>query len=142
MLGAVVGGAMFGDNLSMISDTTIAATRTQETGMKEKFRVNIRIAIPAAVVVLLIYFFSARSGTAVPPPGALSWRDLFLVLPYGAILVSAQIKTAESLYNSNPAECFRLSLYNVQATSQTLLSVWRPVTFIFNCITLCQLFFQ
>ena len=89
MLGAVVGGAMFGDNLSMISDTTIAATRTQETGMKEKFRVNIRIAIPAAVVVLLIYFFSARSGTAVPPPGALSWRDLFLVLPYGAILVCA-----------------------------------------------------
>ena len=55
---------------------------------------------------------------------------------------SAQIKTAESLYNSNPAEWFRLSLYNVQATSQTLLSVWRPVTFIFNCITLCQLFFQ
>ena len=89
MLGAVVGGAMFGDNLSMISDTTIAATRTQETGMKEKFRVNIRIAIPAAVAVLLIYFFSARSGAAVPPPGALSWRDLLLVLPYGAILVCA-----------------------------------------------------
>jgi Na+/H+ antiporter NhaC len=89
MLGAVVGGAMFGDNLSMISDTTIAATRTQETGMKEKFRVNIRIAVPAALAVLLIYFFTSGSGGTVPSPAPLSWRDFLLVLPYGAILVCA-----------------------------------------------------
>lgn len=89
MLGAVVGGAMFGDNLSMISDTTIAATRTQEVSMKDKFRVNIRIALPAALAALLIYLFSFRSGVPVPAPGALSVRDFFLVLPYAAILVCA-----------------------------------------------------
>ena len=60
MLGTVVGGAMFGDNMSMISDTTIAATRTQGVGMKEKFLVNMRIALAAAVITLLIYLFAQR----------------------------------------------------------------------------------
>lgn len=90
MLGAVAGGAMFGDNLSMISDTTIAATRTQEAAMKDKFKVNIGIALPAALAVVLIYLFSVAPGAsaaAAPPP--LSWRDLLLVLPYAAILVCA-----------------------------------------------------
>ena len=53
----VVGGAFFGDNLSMISDTTIAATRTQGCAMKDKFRVNLMIALPAAIIVLLFYIF-------------------------------------------------------------------------------------
>ncbi|NOT73953.1 MAG: Na+/H+ antiporter NhaC family protein [Cyclobacteriaceae bacterium] len=57
-LAAVVGGAMFGDNLSMISDTTIAATRTQGVGMKEKFKVNFFIALPPAIITFLIYTFS------------------------------------------------------------------------------------
>ena len=89
LVGAVVGGAMFGDNLSMISDTTIAATRTQETEMKDKFRVNVKIAVPAAMIVLLIYCFSIKTGTPVPEPGPLSFRDVFLILPYVAILVCA-----------------------------------------------------
>lgn len=55
MVGAVVGGAMFGDNLSMISDTTIAATRTQGIAMREKFIANFRIALPAALLTLVIY---------------------------------------------------------------------------------------
>lgn len=53
-LGAVVGGAMFGDNLSMISDTTIAATRSQGVSLKDKFRVNIWIALPAALVTVMV----------------------------------------------------------------------------------------
>ncbi|MDU2585509.1 MAG: Na+/H+ antiporter NhaC family protein, partial [Anaerococcus prevotii] len=58
MLGALVGGAMFGDNLSIISDTTIAATRSQGCDMKDKFRMNAKIAIPAAIltIILLLVF--------------------------------------------------------------------------------------
>ncbi|HOX81665.1 MAG TPA: Na+/H+ antiporter NhaC family protein [Chryseolinea sp.] len=57
-LAAVVGGAMFGDNLSMISDTTIAATRTQNVEMRDKFKVNFFIALPPAIITFLIYTFS------------------------------------------------------------------------------------
>ncbi len=60
ILAAVMGGAMFGDNLSIISDTTIAATRTQNVEMKDKFRVNLFIALPAAILtILLLIFFGA-----------------------------------------------------------------------------------
>lgn len=55
-LGAVIGGAMFGDNLSFISDTTIAATRTQNCNMKEKFSANIKMALPAAILAIALYF--------------------------------------------------------------------------------------
>lgn len=89
LLGAVVGGAMFGDNLSMISDTTIAATRTQGTAMKDKFFVNIKIALPAAAAVLLLYLFTVKTNSAVPEPPPVSWRHILLVLPYGAILLCA-----------------------------------------------------
>jgi len=57
-LAAVVGGSMFGDNLSMISDTTIAATRTQNVEMRDKFKVNFFIALPPAIITFLIYMFS------------------------------------------------------------------------------------
>lgn len=59
-VGVVVGGAMFGDNLSFISDTTIAATKTQGVEMKDKFRTNIKIALPSAIItfiILIIYAF-------------------------------------------------------------------------------------
>ena len=55
MLGVVVSGAMFGDNLSFISDTTIVATRTQGCNMNDKFKVNIRIALPIAILTGIIY---------------------------------------------------------------------------------------
>ena len=55
-IGAAVCGAMFGDNLSMISDTTIAATRTQGCDMKDKFRENIKLVLPAAIVTIIILF--------------------------------------------------------------------------------------
>ena len=60
-LGAVVGGAMFGDNLSFISDTTIAAARTQGCKMRDKFRVNFLIVLPAAIVSFVIYLFTTGS---------------------------------------------------------------------------------
>ncbi|MDX1398796.1 MAG: Na+/H+ antiporter NhaC family protein, partial [Oceanospirillum sp.] len=60
-IGTVIGGAMFGDNLSIISDTTIAATRTQGCEMKDKFRLNLKIALPAAALTL-IWLFVQGSG--------------------------------------------------------------------------------
>ncbi len=61
LVAIVVGGAFFGDNLSFISDTTIAATQTQGCSMKSKFRTNIILVMPAAIVTLLIYAFSGNS---------------------------------------------------------------------------------
>lgn len=86
MVAIVVGGAFFGDNLSFISDTTIAATRTQECEMKDKFRVNSLIVVPAALVVLLIYVFS---GISVHSPAQLQPVEWVKVLPYLAVLVTA-----------------------------------------------------
>ena len=91
LLGAIVGGAMFGDNLSMISDTTIAATRTQNIPMRDKFRQNILIVLPAVAVTSAIYLFCgggahpAADGAAQP----VTWANAFAVLPYILILVFA-----------------------------------------------------
>lgn len=81
LMGAVMGGAMFGDNLSMISDTTIAATRTQGCRMDDKFRMNFRIALPAALGTTLLFWFIGESGHA--PVG--DWKFI-QVLPYIVIL--------------------------------------------------------
>ena len=85
MGGAVISGAMFGDNLSIISDTTIAATRSQGCEMKDKFKENLRIAIPAAIGVLILLFFLG-SDAPLPPVGEIDWVK---VIPYIAILVLA-----------------------------------------------------
>ena len=66
VIGAVVGGAMFGDNLSMISDTTIAATRSQRCEMRDKFRVNFLIALPAALITLVLLLIFGRPETVMP----------------------------------------------------------------------------
>ncbi len=86
-VGTVVGGAMFGDNLSVISDTTIAATRTQGIEMKEKFLTNIRIALPAALATLLLLIvLSLRS--APTPVGSFDFNPV-LTLPYFVVLILA-----------------------------------------------------
>ena len=87
LLGACVGGAMFGDNLSMISDTTIAATRTQGCELRDKFKVNFFIALPAALVTIAVLLLVGRPETVVPM-GSLSF-SLMKVLPYLAVLVLA-----------------------------------------------------
>ena len=88
LLGAVIGGAMFGDNMSMISDTTIAATRTQGVTMRDKFLMNLKMILPAAVIALTIYLFSGRPGVE-QPAAQVHWKDILNILPYGLILVSA-----------------------------------------------------
>lgn len=88
LLGAVVGGAMFGDNLSMISDTTIAATRTQNVQMRDKFFTNIKMVMPAAVVVILIYVMFGREGVDFAPP-EIATAHFVLVFPYVLVLLLA-----------------------------------------------------
>ena len=89
-IGAVVCGAMFGDNLSMISDTTIAAVKTQGCEMKDKFRANFLIVLPAAIVTILIFFFLTRNYEAVLDKSDLVY-DLWKVVPYIIVLVGALI---------------------------------------------------
>ncbi len=86
LVAVVVGGAYFGDNLSIISDTTIMATRTQGCQMRDKFRMNIRIALPAAIVALIIYIIVGIHSSATPQTGTI---DPLLVLPYLFVLVAA-----------------------------------------------------
>ena len=88
LLGAVIAGAMFGDNLSMISDTTIAATRTQGVRMQDKFVANFWIALPAAAMALALYAMSGSVVGEIQAP-ALEWRHWILVLPYILVLVLA-----------------------------------------------------
>ena len=86
-IGAVVSGAMFGDNLSMISDTTIAAVRTQGCKMRDKFRENFLLVLPAALVSLVIYGLMGRGGSEVLTEAGS--YNLWQVLPYLAVLAGA-----------------------------------------------------
>lgn len=87
VIGATIGGGMFGDNLSIISDTTIAATRTQNVEMKDKFRANFAIALPAAIVTVVLLLIFGRP-EVVPKATTYSY-SLIKVLPYIFVLVSA-----------------------------------------------------
>ncbi|HBI63681.1 MAG TPA: sodium:proton antiporter [Clostridiales bacterium] len=84
-VGTVVGGAMFGDNLSFISDTTIAATKTQGVEMKDKFRTNIRLALPAALLTFIILIVAAIRSSAAPI-GSFDF-NLIQAIPYFIVLI-------------------------------------------------------
>ena len=86
MTAVVVGGAFFGDNLSFISDTTIAATRTQGCAMKDKFKVNFRIVLPAALAVLGYYIYRGHGMHVPAETHPIEWVK---VLPYVVVLVTA-----------------------------------------------------
>lgn len=88
-IGAVVCGAMFGDNLSMISDTTIAAVKTQGCEMKDKFKANFFIVLPAAIITVLIFWFATRNMNFHLEEN-LSY-SLWEVLPYMVVLLGALI---------------------------------------------------
>lgn len=86
-VGTVVGGAMFGDNLSFVSDTTIAATKTQGVSMSDKFKMNFKIALPAAIAtcaILIALSLNAQTGNV----GNFKY-NLWLVIPYFIVLAAA-----------------------------------------------------
>ena len=82
----VVGGAFFGDNLSFISDTTIVATQTQHCRMSDKFRVNLYITLPAAILILIVYIFM---GAKIQSPSSVPEVEYLKVTPYLVVLISA-----------------------------------------------------
>ena len=86
MTAIVVGGSFFGDNLSFISDTTIASTRTQECAMTDKFRVNSFIVMPAALIALVVYTYQGLNVVAPPQTESIQWLK---VLPYLIVLGTA-----------------------------------------------------
>ena len=86
MVAIVVGGAFFGDNLSFISDTTIASTQSLGCKMREKFEVNSRIVMPAAILVFLFYIVE---GYRVQAPSELPTVEWIKVIPYVIVLVTA-----------------------------------------------------
>ena len=86
MTAIIVGGSFFGDNLSFISDTTIMATQTQGCRLSDKFRVNAFIVMPAALVILLVYYFLGQDTIAPKQIPAVEWVK---VIPYLTVLVTA-----------------------------------------------------
>lgn len=88
-VGAVVCGAMFGDNLSMISDTTIAAVRTQGCQMKDKFKENFLIVLPAALITIVLFFVLAKGNTAGVPKDL--EYNIIKVVPYLVVLIGALV---------------------------------------------------
>lgn len=82
----VVGGAFFGDNLSFISDTTIAATSTQGCRLSDKFKVNFYIVAPAALVIFVVYMVAGRGVVA---PTAIPEVNFVKVIPYVVVLITA-----------------------------------------------------
>ncbi len=86
MVAIIVGGSFFGDNLSFISDTTIASTRAAGCEMRDKFRANLRIVLPAFLIVAGIYLFQGGQLAEAPASSAAQW---YLSLPYLLIIVLA-----------------------------------------------------
>lgn len=96
-MATVVGGAMFGDNLSMISDTTIAAVRTQKTKMSDKFKVNFKIVLPGAIITIIILFF-LTNGISIDHTKNYDYNliknydyNLIKVIPYLLVLILALV---------------------------------------------------
>lgn len=86
MTAIIVGGSLFGDNLSFISDTTIMATQTQGCRLSDKFRVNSFLVFPAAIVILVVYVFLGQDTHAPQQIGSVEWIK---VVPYIIVLVTA-----------------------------------------------------
>jgi len=94
----IVGGAFFGDNLSFISDTTVAATKSQACSMRDKFRVNLWIAAPAAILVAALYVFLGLSVEAAPAAEPVEWIKLVpYLLVIGLALIGVNVVTVLAL---------------------------------------------
>ena len=86
LVAIVVGGSFFGDNLSFISDTTIAATQTQGCKMNEKVKTNLLLVLPVAIITILIYVFCNKMTVQLPVPGQIEWVK---IIPYLLVIVLA-----------------------------------------------------
>lgn len=86
LVAVIVGGSYFGDNLSFISDTTIMATKTQGCKLKDKFRYNLKIALPSAVITMVFYLIAGKEMAAAAFDKEINY---LLIIPYIYILVSA-----------------------------------------------------
>ena len=86
LIAVIVGGSFFGDNLSVISDTTIMATKTQGCKLKDKFRYNLKIALPAAIISLVLYLIAGREVVGEEVNRNINYQ---LIIPYIYILVAA-----------------------------------------------------
>jgi len=86
MVAIVIGGAFFGDNLSFISDTTIAATQTQGCKMADKFKTNFKIVLPVALLTLVLYAYLGKDVAVVQAHDA---YDVWRVIPYAAVIITA-----------------------------------------------------
>ena len=87
LCGALLGGSMFGDNLSVISDTTIAATQSLGTKMSDKFKQNIKIAVPAAVLTIIILIFQGVDLTATVTETVVYEYDVIKIAPYVLVII-------------------------------------------------------
>lgn len=88
LVAIVVGGAFFGDNLSFISDTTIAATQSQGCSMRDKFKTNFLLVLPAAIITVIIYLFSGVSA-AVTEAMPFTAMDCIKIIPYIVVIITA-----------------------------------------------------
>lgn len=86
LIAVIVGGSFFGDNLSVISDTTIMATKTQGCKLKDKFRYNLKIALPAAIISLVLYLIAGREVVGEEVNRNINYQ---LIIPYIYILIAA-----------------------------------------------------
>ena len=128
IVAACVGGAMFGDNLSMISDTTIAATRTQGCELKDKFKVNFLIALPAAIVTFVLYLFFGRPDV-VSSIGNLDY-SLIKVFPYILVLALALLGT--NVFIVLIIGIFSAGLIGIFAGNLTVVSLSQQIWIGFN----------
>ena len=123
MLGAVIGGAMFGDNMSMISDTTIAATRTQNVAMRDKFITNLKMILPAALITVVIYYFAGKSFSDTVELEKVTFKHVFAVVPYIFILVGALAgMNVMALLFCGIVLAFAVGLFNAALTFQMALT--------------------
>ena len=139
MLGALVGGSMFGDNLSIISDTTIAATRTQNCDMKDKFRMNLKLALPAGIITFILFLIFGSPDTQVSHD-QLSY-ELLHIIPYIFVLVFALMGVNVFLVLTGGIVLSGIVLlmnngYDLLALSQ---SIWQGFTGMFEIFLLSLL---
>ncbi|SDI11856.1 Na+/H+ antiporter NhaC [Pseudobutyrivibrio sp. 49] len=117
-VGVVVGGAMFGDNLSFISDTTIAATKTQGIEMKDKFEANLKLALPSAIVTLAI-LIACSFKTEVSAIGNFDY-NLWQALPYFIVLVLSVLSV--NVFKVLLLGCFMFIVVGIFTGSLTYVS--------------------